>query len=323
MRKITYAQAIVEAHMEEMERDPNVILFGEDVAKMGGALGQVSGVYDRFGGDRVFNMPVAESGYVNFAVGAAMAGKRPIAEMQFADFIVLAIDALGNNACKTRYMSGGQWNIPIVVRGPQGAGFGAAATHSQCVEGWFMNFPGLKIALPATPYDAKGLLKTAIRDNDPVLLLEHKMLLGTSGEVPEEEYTIPFGDAKVVSDGNDVTIIAIQDMVFKALDAAAELEKEGISVELIDPRTIVPLDKEKILNSIKKTNRVVIAHEAPIRGGCGGEIAAIIADECFKYLKAPIKRVGALNMPLPFGSPEQYCLPNKTKIIDAVREVME
>lgn len=320
MREITFAQAVMEAQMEEMKRDSSVFIIGEDVAKMGSAFGQCAGLYDIFGSDRVFNMPVAESGYANFAVGAAMAGKRPVVEMQFADFIVLAIDSVGNNGPKQRYMSGGQWSVPLVVRGPQGAGFGAAATHSQMVDGWFMNFPGLKIAVPATPYDAKGLLKTAIRDNDPVLFLEHKTLLGTKGEVPEDDYTIPLGEAKVVKEGKDVTIIAIQTMLNQALEAAKELEEDGIFVEIIDPRTLIPLDKETIGKSIKKTGRVIIAHEAPKRGSSGSEIAAVIAEEFFDYLKAPVKRIGAANTPLPFGMPESYCLPNKNHIVQSIKE---
>ncbi|MGI6224973.1 MAG: alpha-ketoacid dehydrogenase subunit beta [Peptococcales bacterium] len=323
MREITFSQAVMEAQMEEMKRDSSIFVIGEDVAKMGSAFGQCAGLYDMFGSERVFNMPVAESGYANFAVGAAMAGKRPVVEMQFADFIVLAIDSVGNNGPKQRYMSGGQWSVPMVVRGPQGAGFGAAATHSQMVDGWFMNFPGLKIVVPSTPYDAKGLLKTAIRDNDPVLFLEHKKLLGIKGEVPEEEYTIPLGKAKLVKEGKDVTIIAIQDMINCALEAATELANEEISVEIIDPRTLIPLDKEIIGQSIRKTGRVVVVHEAPKRGSAASEIAAVIAEDFFSYLKAPVMRVGAANTPLPFGMPETYCLPNKIQILQSVREILK
>lgn len=322
VREITFSQAIMEAQSEEMERDSNVFIIGEDVAKMGSAFGQCFGLYEKFGPDRVFNMPVAESGYANFGVGAAMAGKRPIVEMQFADFIVLAFDAVGNQGPKQRYMSGGELSVPIVVRAPQGAGFGAAAQHSQCIEAWFMNFPGLKIVMPSTPYDAKGLLKTAIRDNDPVLFIEHKALLGLKGEVPEGEYTIPLGQAKVVKEGKDVTIIALQALVYQALEAAAVLAKEGIDAEIIDPRSLIPLDKKTIGESVGKTGRVVIVHEAPKRGGFGGEIGATIAEEFFSCLKAPIKRLGAANIPLPFGMPEQYCLPNKDTIIKSVQEIV-
>lgn len=323
MREITFSQAVLEAQMEEMERDSNVFIIGEDVGKMGSAFGQCAGLYGKFGPDRVIDAPIAESGYANFAVGAAMAGKRPIVEMQFADFIVLAFDAVGNQAPKQRYMSGGELSVPMVVRAPQGAGFGAAAQHSQCIEAWFMNFPGLKIVIPSTPYDAKGLLKTAIRDDDPVLFIEHKALCGVKGQVPEEEYTIPLGKAKVVKEGADVTVIAVQSMMYKAVEAASELEKEGISVEVIDPRSIIPLDKEAIGNSVKKTGRVLITHEAPKRGGVGGEISAVISEEFFGFLKAPVKRVCAANVPLPFGMPEQYCLPNKEDIKKGIKELLK
>lgn len=319
MREITIMQAVIEAQMEEMTKDPNIFLIGLDVGKMGGVLGEDTGLYQKFGPERVIDAPISESGYAGFALGAAMAGKRPICEMQFADFSVLAVDPIGNGA-KQRYCSDGQFNTAMVIRAPQGGGLCAAATHSQCIEGWFMNFPGLKIVIPSNPYDVKGLLKTAIRDNDSVLFLEHKAMYGIKGEVPEEEYTIPFGQAKIVKEGKDVTIIAPQAMVYQALEAAAELAKVGIDVEIIDPRTLIPLDEESIGKSVAKTGKVVIAHEAPVRGGVGGEIAAVISGKFFKSLKAPIKRVGAANCPLPFMG-EQYCLPNKENIIAAVKEL--
>lgn len=322
MREITIAQAVIEAQMEEMERDPNTFLIGIDVGKMGGVLGQDQGLYEKFGAERVIDTPICESGYAGFALGAAMAGKRPIVEMQFADFAVLAVDPIGNGA-KQRYCSGGQFNTAMVIRAPQGAGMGAAATHSQCVEGWFMNFPGLKIVIPSTPYDIKGLLKTSIRDNDSVLFIEHKAMYGVKGEVPEEEYTIPLGQAKVVKEGKDVTIIAIQAMVYQALDAAKELEKDGISVEIIDPRTIIPLDLDTIGKSLSKTGKVIITHEAPKRGGVGAEISAALSENFYTKLKAPIMRIGAANCPLPFGQPEQYCLPNKADIIEAVKKIVQ
>ncbi|MFZ5974243.1 MAG: alpha-ketoacid dehydrogenase subunit beta [Bacillota bacterium] len=320
MREINIAQAVNEAQMEEMERDSRVFLIGLDVGRMGGVLGQSMGLYDKFGPERVIDAPICESGYTGFSLGAAMAGKRPIVEMQFADFAILAVDPIGNGG-KQRYCSGGQLSIPMVIRAPQGAGMGAAATHSQCIEAWFMNFPGIKIAIPSTPYDAKGLLKTAIRDNDPVLFLEHKAMYGIKGPVPEEEYTIPLGEAKIVREGKDVTIIAIQGMVYQAMEAAEELAKEGIDAEIVDPRTLIPLDKKAIGKSVQKTGRVVIAHEAPRRGGVGGEISAVISELYFDSLKAPIMRVGAANCPLPFGMPEQYCLPNKGHVISAVKEL--
>jgi acetoin:2,6-dichlorophenolindophenol oxidoreductase subunit beta len=320
MREITMAQAVIEAQTEEMEKDNNVFLIGLDVGKMGGVLGEDQGLFEKFGSNRVIDAPIGESGYAGFGLGAAMAGKRPIVEMQFADFAVLAVDPIGNGA-KQRYCSGGQFNTAMVVRAPQGAGLGAAATHSQCIEGWFMNFPGLKIVIPSNPYDTKGLLKTAIRDNDMVLFIEHKGMYGIKGEVPEEEYTIPFGQAKVVREGKDVTIIAIQAMVYQAIEAANVLKKDGIDVEIIDPRTLIPLDEEIIGKSIAKTGKVIIVHEAPKRGGVGAEISAVISEKFFESLKKPIVRIGAANCPLPFGQPEQYCLPNKTHIIKAVKEL--
>jgi pyruvate dehydrogenase E1 component beta subunit len=322
MRTITYAQAALEAMMEEMTRDGKVIFMGEDVGKMGGCFGQHFGLLQEFGQDRVLDLPICESGYINFANGAAMAGMRPVAEIQFGDFMGLAFDAFGNQAPKFRYMTGGMWSVPVVVRTLQGGYLGAACQHSQCVESWFLNLPGLKIAVPTTPYDVKGLLKAAIRDDDPVLFLEHKALIQMKGEVPEEEYLIPLGQAKVVKEGKDVTVIAMQSLVYQSLDAAAELEQQGISIEIIDPRTVIPLDMDTIMKSVKKTGRVIVAHEAPKRGGVGAEISAAILERGFDDLKAPIKRIGALNMPIPFGPPEQYCLPNKSQIIAAAKELL-
>lgn len=322
MREIFYIQALAEAQAEEMQKDSNVIILGLDVEKLGDAFGQCAGLYDNFGDERVMNMPIAESGYSNVGIGAAMAGKRPVVVIQFADFSAYAFDAIVNQAAKMRYMSGGVYNIPIVFRMPQGAGFEAAAQHSQSVESWYTNVPGLKIVMPSTPYDAKGLLKTAIRDNDPVIFLEHKALLGVKGEVPEGEYTIPIGKAKVVQEGSDVTIIALQAMVPQAMEAAVELSKEGISAEVIDPRTIIPLDKNTIEKSIKKTNRVVIVHEAHKRGGFGAEISAVITEEYFDLLKAPVKRIGTPNIPFSYGPAEKYALPTKVDIIKAVKEIV-
>lgn len=322
MRKILCSQAIAEAQLEEMKRDENVFLLGIDIRNLGSALGQTSGIHQQLGDERVFDTPISESGYVGAAVGMALGGMRPIVEVQFADFLSYAFDAIVNQAAKIRYLTDGKLNIPMVVRAPQGMGFFFGAQHSQCVESWFMNTPGLKIVVPSNAYDAKGLLKTAIRDDDPVLFLEHKACLFTKGDVPEEEYTIPFGEAKIVRTGSDVTIVAVQKMVLDSLAAAEELQKEGISAEVIDPRTLIPLDKKTIFASVKKTGRVVIAHESPTRGGIGGEISALISENCFASLKAPIKRVGAANSPLPFGSQETFLLPNKDDIISAVKAIL-
>lgn len=233
-----------------------------------------------------------------------------------------AFDSIVNQAAKIRYLSDGKDNVPLVIRAPQGMGFFFGAQHSQCVESWFMNAPGLKIAIPSNACDAKGLLKTAIRDDDPVLFLEHKACIFMKGEVPEEEYTIPFGQAKIVRTGTDVTIVAMQKMVWDSIEAAEELQKNGISVEIIDPRTLIPLDKDTIFNSVKKTGKVVIANEAPLRGSVSGEISALITEDCFEYLKAPIKRVGAANIPIPFGTNESYVLPNKNDIVAAVKSII-
>jgi pyruvate dehydrogenase E1 component beta subunit len=322
MREITYMQALQEAHMEEMKRDENIFLMGIELRDMGSALGQTAGLYQEFGPDRVFDTPISESGYVGAAVGLALGGVRTIVELEFADFLGYAFDSIVNQAAKIRYLSDGKESVPLVVRTPQGMGFFFGAQHSQCVDGWFMNTPGLKIAIPSNAYDAKGLLKTAIRDDDPVLFLEHKACVFMKGEVPEEEYTVPFGQAKIVRPGTDVTIVAMQKMVWDSLEVAEELQKEGVSVEIIDPRTLIPLDKETIFNSVKKTGRVVIANEGPKRGGVSGEISAVITEDCFPYLKAPIKRVGAANYPIPFGPNEVHVLPNKDDIIAAVRAIV-
>lgn len=321
MREIFYTQALMEAHHEEMERDSDLIIMGLDLKGLGSAFGQCAGLYEKFGPDRVMTMPISESGYTNIGIGAAMGGKRVIIEIQFADFASLAFDAIVNQAAKMRYMSGGQYSLPIVIRAPQGAGFEAAAQHSQSVESWYSNVPGLKIVMPSTAYDAKGLLKAAIRDNDPVLFLEHKGLLGMKGDVPEGDYTVPLGQAQVVKEGSDVTVVALQAMLFQALAAAEEIEKEGISMEIIDPRTIIPLDKETIFKSVKKTGRVVIVHEAHLRGGIGAEISAVITENCFDNLKAPILRVGAANVPFSYGPAEKFALPTKEDIIKAVRDI--
>lgn len=323
MREITYMQALQEAHMEEMKRDDNVFLMGIELRHMGSGVGQTAGLYPVFGPDRIFDTPISESGYVGTAVGLAMGGIRTIVEVQFADFLAYAFDAIVNQAAKIRYLSDGKVSVPLVVRAPQGMGFFFGAQHSQTVDAWFMNTPGLKIAIPSSAYDAKGLLKTAIRDDDPVLFLEHKACIFTKGEVPEEEYTVPFGEAKIVRPGKDVTIVAMQKMVWDSLEAAGELEKEGISVEIIDPRTLIPFDKETVFKSVKKTGKLVIANEAPKRGSVSGEISALVAEYCFKDLKAPIKRVGAANIPIPFGINEAHVLPNKNDIIAAVREVLK
>nr|WP_320192451.1 alpha-ketoacid dehydrogenase subunit beta [uncultured Desulfobacter sp.] len=320
----TYLEAINEALRQEMERDSNVLIFGEDVGQFGGCFGVTQGLFDRFGEDRVRDTPITESAIVGAATGAAAAGLRPVAELMFVDFIGVALDQLFNQAAKMRYMFGGKAKIPMVLRMPQGAGVGAAAQHSQSLEAWFMHVPGLKVVMPATPYDAKGLLISAIRDDNPVIFLEHKMLYGTEGEVPEEEYTIDFGKAKVVKEGEDLTIVATSQMVLTALEAAEQLAKDGINAEVVDPRTLSPLDMDTILNSVCKTHALLIAHEAVKTAGPGAEIAAQVAQEAFDQLDAPIVRVGAPFTPVPFSPPlEQAFIPGVEQIVRAAKTMRE
>lgn len=326
MRELTYAQAINEAMSQEMRKDENVFLMGEDVGLYGGAFGVSVGMFEEFGKMRVRDTPISEAAIAGAAAGAAVTGMRPIAEIMFSDFVTIAMDQLVNQAAKMRYMFGGKARVPMVLRAPSGSGTGAAAQHSQSPEAWFCNAPGLKVVIPSTPADAKGLLISAIRDDNPVLFLEQKLLYRTKGDVPEGEYSVPLGKAKVHREGSDVTIITYGRMLPMCLQAAENLEKEeGISVEVVDPRTLVPLDKETIIASAKKTGRVLIVHEACQTGGFGGELAAVIADsEAFFYLDAPIKRYGGLDVPIPYCPElEKNVVPTidnvQKKVIDLVR----
>lgn len=322
MREINISEAIREALGEEMARDDNVFILGEDIGLLGGDFGVTRGLMARFGADRVNDTPISESAILGTAVGSAAMGLRPVAEIMISDFLGVCMDLLLNQASKMRYMSAGQWTLPMVVRATTGAGMRASSQHSQSLEAIFMHIPGLQVVMPSTAYDAKGLLKTAIRGNNPVLYLEHKLLYFVKNQVPEEEYLVPFGKADIKRSGDDVTVIATSLMVHRALAAADKLKGEGISVEVIDPRTIVPLDKEAILESVKKTGRVVIVHEAPKRGGFGSEVAAIIAEEAFDDLDAPIKRVATPDTPIPFSPVlEDSLLPDEEKIVKAVKEI--
>jgi pyruvate dehydrogenase E1 component beta subunit len=325
MRSITYSQAIYETMREEMARDPNIILIGEDVGIFGGVWGVSGDLVKLFGEDRVRDTPISETAIIGAALGAAMMGLRPIAEIMFGDFLPVAGDQLVNQLAKARYMSGGKANVPVTVRITSGAPGSAAAQHSQSPEGWYMNVPGLKIAVPATPADAAGLLRTAIRGEDPVLFFEHKMLYALKGEVSEDpDFAVPFGQAAVRRQGKDVTVIAIGGMLPKALEAAETLAAEGIEVEIVDPRTLVPLDKETILASVRKTSRVIVAHEAHKRLGPGAEIAALIAEEGIGYLDGPIIRVAARNVPLPYSPElENYVLPQTQDIVEAARGLVK
>lgn len=324
MRKITYRDALREALREEMRRDPTVFLLGEDIGRYwGGAFKVTDGLAEEFGDERVRDTPISESTIIGAGVGAAITGMRPVAEIMFGDLTTLAMDQIANQAAKICYMFGGQAKCPLVIRTPFGAGVNIASHHSQSLEAWFMHVPGLYVAVPSTPYDAKGLLKTAIRGDNPVFFCEHKLLYPIQGEVPEEEYTIPFGIADVKHEGKDVTVFATLFMVYKALNAAKELEKGGVSVEVIDPRTLIPLDKQAIIRSVKKTGRIVIVSEDCKTAGVSAEIAAVVAEEAIDYLDSPIKRVAEPDTPIPFSpSLEQYVIPDEKAIIKAVKEVV-
>jgi acetoin:2,6-dichlorophenolindophenol oxidoreductase subunit beta len=324
MRTITYSQAIYETLREAMERDPNVILIGEDVGAFGGVWGVSGDLVKLFGEDRVRDTPISEAAIVGAGLGAAMMGLRPVVEIMFGDFMPVAGDQLVNQVAKARYMSGGKARIPLTIRVTTGAPGSSAAQHSQSPEGWYMNVPGFKIAVPATPADAKGLLRTALHGEDPVLFFEHKMLYATRGDVPEDpDFAVPFGQAAVQRVGQDVTLIAIGGMLPKALAAAEQLTAQGIQAEVIDPRTLVPLDKATILASVRKTSRVIIAYEAHKRLGPGAEIAAMIAEEGIGYLDGPIVRVAARNVPLPYSPElENFVLPSVQDIVDQAEKLL-
>ncbi len=320
MTQMSYMEAIRDGMRVEMKRDSGVYIAGEDVAQFGGCFGVTAGLYDEFGPDRVMNTPISEAVIVGHAVGAAALGLRPIAEIMFVDFMGCCMDELHNQAAKMKYMFGGKAKVPMVVRTPCGAGLGAAAQHSQCLESWFTHIAGVKTVMPGTAADAKGLMIAAIRDDNPVMYIEHKQLLGLTGDVPDGEYVVPLGKADIKREGSDVTIVAWSWMLQKSLAAAEKLAAEGINVEVLDPRTLVPLDKDAILKSVSKTGKLVIVHEEIKTSGFGGEISAIVAEEGFDYLDAPIKRVAAPDTPIPF-SPilEQTFIPSEEKIIEAVK----
>ena len=323
-REITYRDAIREAMSQEMRKDPSVFLFGEDLGVFGGSFGVTRGMLDEFGPERVIDTPISEAGIVGGAIGAAMAGMRPIAEIMFSDFVTIAMDQLVNQGAKIRFMFGGHGKVPMVLRLPEGSGYGAAAQHSQSLSSWFIHVPGLKVVSPSTPYDAKGLMFSAIRDDNIVLYFEHKMLYGVKGPVPEEEYTIPIGVGDIKREGSDVTIIAVSIMVHRALAAAEKLSQEGIEVEVIDPRSLLPYDAELVNNSVRKTGRALIVHEAVTNGGMGAEFAArLVEGPAFDYLDAPIKRLGGKFIPIPYNpNLERAAVPQEEDIIAAVRELV-
>lgn len=322
MREITFAQATLEAMAEEMRRDERVFVFGEDIARQGGIFGQFKGLPQEFGFDRVRDTPISETAIIGAAVGAALAGMRPVADMHFADFMGVCMDELFNQMAKIRYMFGGQCTVPVVVRAPDGLANRAAAQHSQSIESWFLHVPGVKVVTPSNPADAKGLLKAAIRDDNPVIYFENKILYRELGPVPEGEYIVPIGKANVVKEGKDVTIISYSIAMKHANKAAEILAKDGIDAEVIDLRTISPYDKDTIMESVKKTHRLVIIHEAVKQGGVGAEIAAFVAENAIDYLDAPILRFGAPFVPVPFSPPleDAYKL-NTDEIVEKIRRM--
>ncbi|MEI6213815.1 MAG: alpha-ketoacid dehydrogenase subunit beta [Desulfuromonadales bacterium] len=323
MKTITYGQAISEAMHEEMVRDNSVFILGEDMGLIGSVFGLTKGFMDEFGAHRVIDTPISEAGFTGMAVGAAMRGLRPIVELMYVDFAPICLDPIVNQAAKMRYMTGGQVKVPLVIRAPGGAGRRNAGQHSQSLEALFTHFPGLKVISPSTPYDAKGLLKAAIRDDDPVMFLEHKLLYAQKGDVPVEEYVIPIGKADIKRTGCDVTIIAWSRQVLFALEAARQLAQQGIEAEVVDLRTLVPLDWETIETSVRKTHKVVVVQEAVKRSGYAGEISAQIMEEAFDYLDAPVKRVAGLNVVPPFSPAlEDLTYPDVKDIIAGVMEVV-
>jgi pyruvate dehydrogenase E1 component beta subunit len=319
-RELTLGQAVREALAEEMRRDPRVLILGEDIAEAGHPFKVLTGLVEEFGADRVLDTPISEAGFTGIAVGAAMTGLRPVVDIMFGDFITLTMDQMVNQAAKVHYMSGGKWSVPMVMRATMGATRRSAAQHSQSLHAWFCHVPGLKVVMPSTPYDAKGLLKTAIRDNNPVVFFEDKMMYRLKGPVPEQEYTIPFGVADIKREGSDITIVATSSMVQVALGAAKMLEEAGISAEVIDPRTLWPLDEKTLIESARKTSHVIVMDEGYGRYGVAAEIASVISEGAFFDLEAPVKKIGAMHVPIPFSPPlEDATVPTEQAVFEAAK----
>jgi pyruvate dehydrogenase E1 component beta subunit len=325
MQELSYSEAVREALRQEMQRDERVFVIGEDVGVYGGAFGVTLGLAEEFGEERVIDTPISELGIAGAITGAALVGMRPVGEIMFMDFTTFAMEQLVNQAAKMRFMFGGTIEVPFVLRTPAGSGTGAAAQHSQSLENWFVHVPGLKVVMPSTPYDVKGLLLSSIRDDNPVIFVEHKLLYKTKGLVPEEPYTVPLGTAEVKREGRDLTIVATSIMVQRSLEAAEQLAQEGVEVEVVDPRTLKPLDAETIVRSVIKTGRVMIVHEACKTGGYGGELAAIIAEsEAFDYLDAPIIRLAGRDMPIPYNRTLEYhTVPQVENIVETARQLAQ
>ena len=320
VRELTMAEAVREALSEEMRRDPTVFIMGEDVAEAGTPFKVLSGMVEEFGKSRVIDTPISEPGFTGIGVGAAMTGLRPVVDIMFGDFLTLVMDQLVNQAAKVHYMSGGAWKVPMVLRTTLGASRRSAAQHSQSLQAWLSHVPGLKVVLPSTPYDAKGLMKTAIRDDNPVIFFEDKMMFKLKGPVPVEDYTIPFGVADVKREGEDITIVATSSMVQVALGAATLLEEIGVSAEVVDPRTTWPLDEKTLIESAKKTSRAIVLDEGYEKYGVTAEIASVIATGAFYDLDAPVKRIGAMHVPIPFSPPlEDATIPTEKSVFEAAR----
>ncbi len=321
-RELTLGEAIREALAEEMRRDPRVVLMGEDVAEAGTVFKVLTGLSAEFGTDRVIDTPISEAGFTGLAIGAAMTGLRPVVDIMFGDFIALVMDQMANQAAKVHYMSGGKWKVPLVMRTTLGATRRSAAQHSQSLHAWFSHVPGLKVVLPSTPYDAKGLLKSAIRDENPVVFFEDKMMYKLKGAIPAEEYTIPLGVADIKRSGDDITLVATSSMVQVALGAAKMLQEIGVGAEVIDPRTTWPLDEERLIESVKKTSRAIVIDEGYARYGATAEIASVIAEGAFHYLDQPVKRIGAMHVPIPFSPPlEDVTVPTEQMVFEAARKM--
>ncbi len=324
MAVVTFGEAIRQAYEEEMKRDPNVFLMGTDVGRWGSLYRSSVGLLEQFGPDQIKDAPISEAAIAGCGVGAAIMGMRPITEIMYIDFISIAMDAIVNHAAKWHQLSGGEVKIPMVIKTQGGCGRRNSSQHSQCFENWFVNVPGLIVVMPSTPYDVKGLLKSAIRNDNPVIFIEHKTLYFDKAEVPEEEYLIPLGKADVKREGEDVTIIATSWLVQFALRAAEQLAEEGISCEVVDPRTLWPLDKETIMKSVKKTGRCIVVNEAPMEGGWSGEAASVVSENCFADLKKPVKRLCTERTSIPYGPDfERQIIPNEPKICAAVKELMK
>lgn len=325
MRELTYKDALNEALFQVMKADERVFCIGEDIGIYGGAFGVTAGLIEEFGEERVVDTPISEAGIAGACVGSAVTGMRPVGEIQFMDFVTISMEQLVLQAAKIRFMFGGKATVPMVLRMPGGSGTGAAAQHSESLENWFVHVPGLKVVMPSSPYDAKGLLLAAIEDDNPVIFIEHKLLYKTKGHVPEEMYTVPLSHTNVVREGQDITVVATSIMVNRALEAAEQLAEEGIEVEIIDPRTLNPLDEEPIIQSVIKTGRALIVHEAVKTGGYGGEVVSrIMESEAFDYLDAPIRRLAGLDIPIPYNRTLEYhTVPQVDSIVSEVKKIVQ